>query len=436
VRFGVYIAGTLLLGDGMISLTGLSRLMGLMGIVAITVGISYPAPAGATFSGAQNGNVAFASICDSNTGQAIYSINPDGTPPATYACPGGASPNYTQSTAGSIDSMPYFSSEGSTLYFSSNRPSSGNNAGANGNFALYQVAYPPTVSGSAGSQSDGAVQITFPIAGGGSSNDYAPTVSADGTTLAFIRCNDGTTSCALYVQSPIVGGTPTIVTTSALPLQPNPVSGEASRPEIDPADNSQILYVGTDNHIHLVSMASPPAFTERDLSNESGIATGQVDEYPDWNPAGTRIILNRSHKIYVLDPTAAPATACGLWASDPGTEIEPVFAPTDTATSSGTTSGGSCNPAGNSYVWTKLGGGSNIILDEGHMVGNADTLVDLTNDRTNNSQPAWQPIPLGAQTPEVPVVVLLPSAGAVLLAGAVTLERRRRRDRGADVLPA
>jgi hypothetical protein len=222
------------------------------------------------------------------------------------------------------------------------------------------------------------------------------------------------------------------VTTSVPLLQPNPVSGEASRPEIDPADNSQILYVGTDNHIHLVSMASPPAFADRDLSNESGIVTSQVDEYPDWNPAGTRIIFDRSHKIYVLDPTSAPATACGLWASDPGTEIEPIFAPTDTAVSSTTT----CNPTGNMYVWTKLGGGSNIILDEGHGVGTASTLVDLTNNRTDNSQPAWQPVPLGAQTPEVPVAVLLPSAGAVLLAGAVSIERRRRRDHRPDITRA
>ena len=85
----------------MISMTRPSRLLGLMGIMAITVGISYPVPAGATFSGAQNGNVAFASICDSNTGQAIYSINQNGSPPPTYTCPGGAPPHYTQSTAGS-----------------------------------------------------------------------------------------------------------------------------------------------------------------------------------------------------------------------------------------------------------------------------------------------------------------------------------------------
>jgi WD40-like Beta Propeller Repeat len=408
------------------------RLMGLMGMVAITAGIWSPTPAGATFSGAQDGNVAFASICDADTGQAIYSINPNASPPPTYNCPGGTPPNYTQSTAGSIDSMPSFSSQGTTLYFSSDRLSGGDNAGANGNFALYQVTYPPTVSGTPGSQNDGAVQITFPSAEGGSSNDYAPTVSADGSELAFIRCNAGTTSCALYVQSPIVGGTPATVATSLPPLQPNPVSGEASRPEIDPGNPHEILYVGTDNHIHLVSTASPPGFTERDLSNESGIAPGQIDEYPDWNPAGTRIIFDRSHKIYVLDPTSAPASACALWgAADPGVEIEPIFAPTDTATSSGTT----CNPAGNSYVWTELGGGSNIMLDEGHGASDPSLLVDLTNDRTDNSQPAWQPVPLGAQTPEVPAAVLLPSAGVVLLAGAVSLERRRRRDRGADIRP-
>lgn len=400
------------------------RALAVMGIFLITAGIWAPSPAGATFTGATNGNVAFASICTSTVGQAVYSLNPVGSPPATYTCPGGTSPNYTQSTAGSIDSMPYFSSQGTTLYFASDRPGSGNYPGANGNFAIYQVTYPPTVSGSPGSQNDGAVQITFPAAGGGTSNDYAPTVSADGSELAFIRCNSGTTSCALYVQSPIVGGSPKLVSTAVPLVQPNSVSGEASRPEIDPLDSSQILYVGTDNHIHLVSLSSPPTFTERDLSNESGITTGQVDEYPDWNPAGTRIIFDRSHSVYVLNPTTGPATACELWGStDPGTEIEPLFAPTDTATSSSTT----CNPSGNMYVWTKLGGGSNIVLDMGHSVGSPDTLVNLTQNRTNNSQPAWEPIPLGAQTPEVSMAVLLPGVGIALLLGALLLDRQRRR---------
>jgi len=397
-------------------------LLGLLGILAITAGFWAPAPAGATFSGAQNGNVAFASICDSNTGQAVYSLNPNGSPPPTYTCPGGTSPTYTQSTAGSIDSMPYFSSQGTTLYFSSDRPASGNNPGANGNFAIYQVAYPPTVTGAAGSQSDGAVQITFPAVSGGTSNDYAPTVSSDGSELAFLRCNSGTTSCALYTQSPIIGGTPTLVTTAVAPLQPNSVSGEASRPEIDPTDPSQILYVGTDNHIHLVSLTS--AFAERDLSSESGITAGQADEYPDWNPAGTNVIFDRSHVVYVfygINPATGSASACQLWSSDPGTEIEPIYAPNDTATATS----GNCNPTTNQYVWTKLGGGSNIIVD-GH--GDANPVL-LTSNRSNNSQPAWQPVSPSTGTPEVPMAALLPAAGGILLAGALVLERQRKRQR-------
>jgi len=81
-----------------------------MGILLMAAGIWAPVPAGAAFSGATNGNVAFASICTSTIGQATYSLNPNGSPPPTYSCPGGTSPNYTQSTAGSIDSMPYFDS--------------------------------------------------------------------------------------------------------------------------------------------------------------------------------------------------------------------------------------------------------------------------------------------------------------------------------------
>jgi hypothetical protein len=401
-----------------------SRLFGIGGLLATSAGIWYAAPAGATFTGASNGNVAFASICNSTIGQAVYSLNPNGGSPPTYTCPGGTAPNYTQSTAGSIDSMPYFSSQGTTLYFSSDRLSTGNNPGANGNFAIYQVAYPPTVTGAQGSQSDGALQITFPAASGGSSNDYAPTVDQNGNELAFIRCDSGTTSCALYVQSPIIGGTPTPVTTAVAPLQPNSVSGEASRPEIDPTDPTQIIYVGTDNHIHLVSLTG--AFVERDLSNESGIVNGQADEYPDWNPTGTRIIFDRSHKVYVLDPTTAPATACALWgASDPGTEIEPIFAPTDTALSSPS----NCNPSGNSYVWTKLGGGSNIILDMGHGVTSPAVLVSLTANKTNNSQTAWQPVPLGSGTPEAPIAALLPLAGGFAFAGVLFVHQRRRQKR-------
>ena len=409
-----------------------ARALAVIGILLITAGIWAASPAGATFSGATNGNVAFISICNATIGQATYSLNPNGSPPPTYSCPGGTAPNSTQSTAGSIDSMPYFSSQGTTLYFSSDRLASGNNPGANGNFAIYQVTYPPTVSGPRAARVTEQPRSPSRLRAEGRATTTHPLSPADGSEMTFIRCNSGTTSCALYVQNPVVGGTPTLVSTAATLLQPNSVSGEASRPEINPADPSQVLYVRTDNHIHLVSLALPPAFTERDLSNESGITAGQVDEYPDWNPAGTRIIFDRSHSVYVADPTTGPATACKLWGTgDPGTEIEPIFAPTDTATSSSTT----CHPSGNMYVWTKLGGGSNIILDMGHSVGSPATLENLTQNRTNNSQTAWQPIPLGNPTPEVSMAALLPGVGGALLFGAIVLERRRRRKHMATRTP-
>ena len=402
--------------------------MGALGLVLIVAGIFVPASAGATFPGSENGNIAFIAICNGAIGQPIYSLNPNGSPPPTYFCPGGTGSTYTQSTAGSEDSMPYFSSQGTTLYFSSNRPSEGNNPGAGGNFAIYSAPYPPTVSGSAGSQTDNVTQITFP---GSNSNDYAPTVSADGTEMTFIRCNAGTTSCALYVQSPIVGGTPTLVTTNNPVMQPNPTSGEASRTEIDPTNDNVVLYEGTNGHLDLISLTS--AFTEQDLSAESGISGGLVDEYPDWNPAGSSIIFDRSHSIYVfygINTTSATVSACELWGSnDPGTEIEPLFAPTDVNVASST----SCNPSGNMYVWTKIGGGDNIVLDTGHSVNNPVTLVSLTQNRTNNSQTAWQPIPLGAQTPEVPMALLLPLAGGAVLAGGFLLELNKRRRQLADI---
>src|SRR5208282_2815023 len=76
--------------------------------------------ASATFAGA-NDAIAFSSSC--GNGEAIYSV-PNGT--TNSECPPGnppANPAYTQNTAGSIDAMPFFSSDGGTLYFSSDRGS-------------------------------------------------------------------------------------------------------------------------------------------------------------------------------------------------------------------------------------------------------------------------------------------------------------------------
>ncbi len=64
-------------------------------------------------------------------------------------------------------------------------------------------------------------------------------------------------------------------------------------------------------------------------------------------------------------------------------------------------------------MWTKLGGGSNIILDMGHSVSGPAVLDNITANMTNNSQTAWQPIPLQTQTSEAPLSILLPLGGGV-----------------------
>ncbi len=107
----------LLLPVGMRLSAGASRVLGLAVIVVAATFTWPPTLAGATFPGTENGNVAFVAICDGqDIGQAIYSLNPNGSTPPTYSCPSGAAPSSTQSTAGSIDSMPYFSADGSNCF--------------------------------------------------------------------------------------------------------------------------------------------------------------------------------------------------------------------------------------------------------------------------------------------------------------------------------
>jgi len=389
------------------------------GLVLASGGVAY-----ATFSGTSNGNIAFIAICDTaNVGQAVYSINPNNTSPAYNCPPGGANP-YTQSTQGTngTDSMPFFSAAGSTLYFASNRPS-----GSNTNFAIYQLGYPSTVSGSPGSQTDGATQLTFPGAG---TNDYAPTVSADGSKLAFIRCGGSPSTCGLYIQSPITTGTPTEVSTDVALEAPNNESGEANRPEFDPANSSEIIYVDTVGHIHLVTLnSSNQAVSEVDLSSESGLPSGDAAQYPDWNPNGNSIIFDSDQVptgntntgsggfVWKLTLSGTSATESSVWGThDPDDEIEPIFAPT-----------------GTEYAWTQVSAGSsgsNIQLDEGTNVTSPTVL--LTDNKTNNSQPAWQPSSTpGSGTPEAPNVLLLPAAGLLVGgAGWLAVTARRRRTAG------
>ena len=140
------------------------------------------------------------------------------------------------------------------LYFSSNR---------NGPWAIYSVQYPN--ASNVTSSGDGATTLTNP----GTTSDYAPTVSGDGSMMAFIRCSSSTT-CHLYtVQSPFATNAPVLQNTAVAVVAPNNNTGDANRPEINPVNNNLVLYVGTDGHIHLWNTSLQ---SDTDLSSLTGVA--------------------------------------------------------------------------------------------------------------------------------------------------------------------
>lgn len=365
----------------------MKRLATIFAATAI-LAVASALPAAATFPGAADGKVAFVAICDGATiGQAVYTIDPS----ATSTCPGGAPPHYTQATSGATDSMPYFTSDGTKLYFASNR---------DGDWSIYRTDV-GTV---------GATLVTDP----GTGNDFAPTVSADGSYLTYIHCDASGASCHLYGRSLSPAGSPTQLSSTVL-LPPDAVSGAASRPEMSPGDADLVVFVDTAGHLRLLDRGTN---LERDLSAESGVGTAK-DEHPDWSPDGATIAFDSTRStggpagrsIWELSSmTPGPATAAAVWgANDPGREIEPIYAPTGTG-----------------MVWTVLGNGSNLVrYSPTGGLNNASTLISLTNNRTNNSQPSWQPIPEDTEVPELPATAFGPALVLVAAAG-VLLQLRRR----------
>jgi len=191
--------------------------VGLLATGGVLAGVGV---ASATFPGT-NDAIAFASTCG-NT-EAIYSVAngttnsecPPGTPPAN--------PAYTQSTSGSIDAMPFFSSDGGTLYFSSDR---GSTFGSPVPWSIYSVAYPSTASSPVNT-------LATPASG---YNDFAPTVTADssgGSTLDFLQCLGTASPCALEEETLSVAGVPTEspqqVSTANCPAPAGPLSSTDGR---------------------------------------------------------------------------------------------------------------------------------------------------------------------------------------------------------------
>ncbi|MBV9659920.1 MAG: PD40 domain-containing protein [Acidimicrobiales bacterium] len=440
-----------------------------------------PLPAGATFAGQQNGNLVWSAICVTNDpnggGQQLWTASPS---QSNLTCPGTAetpqnppSPynHYLPVTAGQPDSMPYFSADGKTVYFSSFRGSEN---------AIYSVAFPNTVVGNppgcvpagtvngCASYSDNAIQFTDLPAQTSSGFDYAPTVSADGSVLAWIRCAAASSAaCDLWTEQ-LSGGSPSsqpqriasIPSNNVAPPNNGSGDGDGNRPEINPNFPDRILYVDVHSHVHVASISGTNLFggssPDVDLSAIAGCPTcatgstgaGQTpgDEHPDWSPDGSTILFDSSRPGYATGTTSntnqgsnnIPFTMSGyttpapqdaaLWGAIPSADtgysfIEAVYAPAD-----GCFTRAACGAAPTA-AWVAVKKGSNIIVED-QTLGNP-TQVFVTNNHTNNAQVTWQPLFSSSQLPEAPLAVGLPIAAGAILVSAGLWSRRRHRHKAA-----
>ena len=228
---------------------------------------------------------------------------PPGNPPAN--------PAYTQNTAGSIDAMPFFSSDGGTLYFSSDRGSPGNP----GPWSIYSVTYPSTPSTPLNT-------LATPPAG---YNDFAPTVTADssaGSTLDFIQCLGAASPCTLEEETLSPTGAPTDspvqISTGTCPAPAGPLSstdGQANRPEFNPTNPNQLVYVGVNsatqtNNIYLLTInALGNSCTDLSSNAPTVIPSTRPTRKPPASPTRTPTGARTGRRLSSTQPAPA-ATRC------------------------------------------------------------------------------------------------------------------------------
>ncbi len=380
--------------------------------------------AAAAFPGA-NGDIAFVSTRSNNI--AIYQVDPSGSGIGTSS---GDQSNTTPLTNGAIDAEPFYSPDGNTVFFSSDR---------SGHWAIYSIpqsAQEPPTNPTELSQ----------VSGSETHDDYSPSVAPDDETVVFNRDNT-----ALYTLYAATGPSSTCL----LYTPPDGLAaassdnGSGSRAVFDPQDPSKLLYVSGNNHIHLLSGIPTPTghnpcgvwpgtLTDVDLSAIAtapvgGVIGGAADANPDWNSAGTgatsvkigghnvNVIFDSTriggHTLWTMDLTTSTPSVQPLWSSmcsqGKTTDTQPVF-----------------SPDGNFITYTQpvvheATQVEDYELDRLGMPYSDETDLTLTTGTPANSQPDWQPT-IATQTPEAPMAIMLPAGGMLVLGAALGLRRRRR----------
>jgi Tol biopolymer transport system component len=384
--------------------------------------------AGAAFPGT-NDVLAFASQAtfgsSSNTGaQILYQVLPS-NPPGTPA-------NVTTSgfSGGGADAEPFYSADGSWLYFTSNRD-------AIGDWVVYSM--PGGVALNSGTALDNATEVSQ-LSGAEAFNDYSPSLDPTGSTLLFIR--DNGTSPALYSEA-VTAGQPSPAgpqlcygVSNGLPAGlaipgTGALNGAASRPVISP-DGTKLVYVDASYQLHLVTgrCGVPGAYS--DTAMTTGVSRY---ENPDWAPDSSKLLIDTTAfpsigtNVLATISATSPFAVTNLWGAaaligtsgkHQGAEYQPVF-----------------SPDGKDFAFTEEGTGSQVYYSDayGAAAGSAqaDVTVNLTAGTCTtkkctalSSQPDWRPAPgSGPALPEAPYAILLP--GAAIGIGALALVRGRRR---------
>jgi Tol biopolymer transport system component len=377
--------------------------------------------ADAAFPGT-NGDIAFSSTRDNNI--AIYQVNPNAAGIGTSS--GDASAT-SQLTLGAGDVEPFYSPNGQTVVFSSDRDNAGE-------WVVYSVPQATPES-----TTNPATELSA-VSGDETHNDYSPTFAPDGDTVVFNR--DNTSIDTLWAPTG-PGSLCTLYTPTEGLLPNNSSDGSGSRVVFDPVDPSKAIFVGADGDLHLLSgihftagsnpCSQQATITDTNVSTAafpagSQYATG-VDAFPDWSPNGQEVVFNSSRgggdTLFIINnptsatPTGGPVVPAQANSGSTMISTEPAFSPDGTQIA---------------FVQSKKGSTvySEMLLPESGGTWESGSMTNVSAQASSgisfDSEPDWQPIPQpGSSVPESRYVAVLPVAAVLAAGAALGLVFRRRR---------